>query len=32
MEYDIYTVSTSDYKNNFWNKIMRGQPNYYRTH
>ncbi|MEQ2927571.1 phage major capsid protein [Agathobaculum butyriciproducens] len=27
MEYDIYTVSTSDYKNNFWNKIMRGQPN-----
>ena len=27
MEYDIYTVGTSDYKNNFWNKLMKGQPN-----
>lgn len=27
MEYDIYTVATSDYKNNFWNKLMKGQPN-----
>lgn len=27
MEYDIYTVGTADYKNNFWNKVMRGQPN-----
>lgn len=27
MEYDIYAVSTDDYKNNFWNKVMKGQPN-----
>lgn len=27
MEYDIYTVGTFDYKNNFWNKLMRGQHN-----
>jgi hypothetical protein len=26
MEYDIYTVGTPDYKNNFFNKVMRGQP------
>ena len=27
MEYDICTVGTSDYKNNFFNEVMRGQSN-----
>ncbi len=26
MEYDIYTIGTTDYKNNFWNMAMRGKP------
>lgn len=24
MEYDTFTVGTTDYRNNFWNKVMRG--------
>lgn len=25
MEYDIYTIGTTDYRTNFWNKAMRGK-------